>query len=301
MPATPVRSAFLYAAAGFSLLACGDVVVKTVAGAWPAPAIAALRFSLGALGLAGVLWWRGGARAFAMPRPAIQIGRGAALAFATLCFFSSLFLMPIADATALIFTSPVITALLSWALLRERPPAAVWPSTALAFAGVLVILRPNLLELGPAALLPLGSALGMSALMLLNRRAAGLAPALTMQFLVAACAAPILVAAAAAGHASGLRALAVPTPDWTIVARCALVAVTGSTGHWLIYRATERASAATVMPMTYSQILVALAAGWALFGDAPDAITLAGVALIVAGGLWLWRSEAPPPVVDPPD
>ncbi len=53
-----------------------------------------------------------------------------------------------------------------------------------------------------------------------------------------------------------------------------------------------RASAALVSPMTYIQLLLATAIGWFWFRDAPDAITYAGAALIIAGGLWLWRSQS---------
>jgi drug/metabolite transporter (DMT)-like permease len=53
--------------------------------------------------------------------------------------------------------------------------------------------------------------------------------------------------------------------------------------------------------MTYVQLIVALALGRAWFGNAPDAATLGGAALIVAGGLWLWRSQKAPPVPETPD
>jgi MYXO-CTERM domain-containing protein len=39
------------------------------------------------------------------------------------------------------------------------------------------------------------------------------------------------------------------------------------------------------------QLRVAAAIGWAWFGDAPDAATFGGAALIIAGGLWLWRAQ----------
>ena len=82
----------------------------------------------------------------------------------------------------------------------------------------------------------------------------------------------------------------VGTPDWTILARCAIVACTASTAHWLVFRATERTGAARVAPMSYVQMLVALSLGWALFGDRPDGIALVGAAVIIAGGLLLWWS-----------
>ena len=131
-----------------------------------------------------------------MPRPWLQLGRGAAVALATLCFFLGVMAMPLADATAIQFTSPILTALLAPLVLGERTRRATWAATLLAFAGVLIVLRPNLIEIGLAALFPIGAAFGMTWLMMLNRMAAGAAPVMVMQFLLAAIAAPILVAAA---------------------------------------------------------------------------------------------------------
>lgn len=185
----------------------------------------------------------------------------------------------------------MITALLSALFLKEHAPRAVWVASAFAFAGVLVILRPEVAALGLAAGYPLLSAIGLAMLMILNRKASGLASPLMMQWLVAIVAAPILLAAAAIGHASGAAAFHVPSPDWSIIGRCAVVAVTGTASHWLLYLATMRASAALTAPMVYVQILVAVALGWMLFGDVPDVGTLAGAALIIGGGLYLWRTQ----------
>ena len=160
--------------------------------------MAALRYSFGALGLAAVVAAAHGRAGFVLPRPGLQFGRGAAVALATICFFMGVMAMPLADATAIQFTSPMLTGILSrrWcsASGRRRRSGA---RPLLAFAGVLIVLRPNVLALGPAAFWPLGAAFGMAWLMIFNRKAAGSAPALAMQFLLAMVAAPLLVAAAA--------------------------------------------------------------------------------------------------------
>jgi drug/metabolite transporter (DMT)-like permease len=223
------------------------------------------------------------------------------VALATLCFFMGVMAMPLASATAVQFTSPIITALLSPLVLKEKPPKAVWAATLLAFAGVLAVLRPNLLALGPVALYPLGGAFGMSWLMMLNRKAAGDAPILVMQFLLAAFAAPLLVAGAILLHASGDPHFILPMPSGIVVAKCLAVALFATTGHSLIYTAVLRATAAAVAPMTYVQLLMAALLGWLFFGNAPDAPTFLGAALIVAGGLWLWRAQTAPPVAETPD
>lgn len=296
-----VPAALAIALAGFATLSCGDATVKSMAGQWPASGVSALRYSFGALGLALVVAARHGRAGFVLPRPWLQAGRGAAVALSTLCFFIGVMAMPLASATAIQLTSPIMTALLSPFVLREKPPRAVWAATLLAFVGVLIVLRPNLLALGAVALFPVGGAFGMSWLMMLNRKAAGDAPVLPMQLLLAGFAAPLLVLAAALLHLTGVPHFVLPPPSGTVVAKCLVVALFATTGHSLIYIAVLRATAATVAPMTYVQLLMAALFGWLWFGNRPDAPTILGAALIVAGGLLLWRAQAIPSVAETPD
>jgi drug/metabolite transporter (DMT)-like permease len=295
------RAALLIALAGFASLSVGDAVVKSMAGAWPGTAVAALRYSFGALGLAIVVAAMRGRAGFVLPRPGLQFGRGTAVALATICFFMGVMAMPLADATAIQFTSPILTAILAPLVLKERSPAAVWLATLLAFAGVLVVLRPNLYELGLVALYPLGAAFGMSWLMMLNRKTGKLAPIMVMQFIVAAIAAPLLVAAAVLLDWGGGAAFQIGRPSAGVVLKCLFVAFSATLGHALIFAGVMRANAAAVAPMTYVQLLVAAGIGWAWFGEVPDGATFAGAALIIAGGLWLLRAQREPEVPETPD
>ena len=283
------RAGLLYAAIGFILLSCGDAVIKTMAGQWAPTAIAATRYVLGAVGLGAVLAAREGRAGFAVPMPGIQLMRGAAVATATVGFFTSIFLMPLSEATSITFTSPMITALLAALFLGEPARRETVLASLFAFAGVLVVLRPNFAALGWVALLPLICALAMSVLMIGNRAVAGRGSALAMQFFVAAAASPLLLLAVLAGEASGAERFALHWPDWTVLARCAVVACSATAAHFFIYLGTTRAGAATVAPMTYVQLIIALTLGWALFGERPDAMALIGAAMIVAAGLFLWR------------
>lgn len=291
MTSSSARSGLLYALCGFALLSIGDAVIKSIAGAWPGTAVAALRYSIGAIGLGTLLFLKEGRQGFAMPLPKLQWLRGFSVAMATICFFSSIFLMPLADATAIGFTSPMITAIFSAIFLHERTHATKWIAIFVAFGGVLMIMRPNVMELGWVALLPLAAAMSMAFMIIGNRAVAGTGSPLLMQFLVASLAVPFILGAALIGHFSGVEALHVGVPDWTIIARCTLVAVTASFGHWMIYMATTRASAAEIAPMTYVQLLIAVGLGIILFGDWPDLTSLAGAGIIVASGLILWRGS----------
>lgn len=285
-------TALVMALSGFAMLSVGDGLVKSMAGEWPGLSIAALRYFFGMIGLTMAMVWTSGARSLVLPRPALQIGRGAAVALASFCFFTGMQFLPLATATSIQFTSPMLTAILSAIFLKERAPAAAWLATGMAFAGVLVVLRPEVASVGLAALYPLAAAFGMATLMILNRKASALgSTVLVMQWTVAVTGTCFLIPAAIIGHLSGSATFHVPVPSWSVVLRCALVAVTGTASHWLIYLATTRASAAVIAPMVYVQLLVAVIIGWLFFATAPDAATLGGAALIIGGGLYLWNSQ----------
>ncbi len=281
----------LFGMAGFALLSCGDAVIKTTVDEWPASAIAGLRYLFGAVGLGIAVCATEGVGALRVPRPALQAARALAVSVASFGFFMALRSMPLANATSIQFTSPALTAILSALFLGERAPRAAWGATALAFTGVLIVLRPDVARMGWAVGWPLLAALGLASMMILNRRAAGTGSALVMQYSVALFAAPILIAAAAAGHFSGWPPMRVGVPSWSVVARCALVGASASGAHLLVYLATVRSSAAIVAPTMYVQLLTALALGAAIFGDRPDPTALLGAGLVIASGLWLWRSQ----------
>ncbi len=288
------RNGLLLATAGFALLSCGDSVVKSMGGAWPGTAVAALRFAIGATGLGVILFWRSGAAGFAVPHMGVQVLRGLLLAIASALFFLSIHIMPLAEATAISFATPAIIALLSALLLGERIPTLSWFAMLLASIGVIAVLRPNVALLGWAAVMPLIAATAMAGFFLLNRASAADLPPLAAQFWVAAWAAPFQLIAVVAGDYSGMAALAVSWPDWSVILRCAIVAVTASIAHYLVFLGTVRASAATIAPASYVQIIVALFVGMTIFGDWPDLVGIVGTLCIICAGVTLWLASRLP-------
>ena len=110
-----------------------------------------------------------------------------------------------------------------------------------------------------------------------------------MQVFIAGACAPILIVLCFGLKVSGVPRLDFGWPSWDIVARCAVVALTASTAHWLAYIGTSKAGAAQVAPAIYVQMLMVIVLGWVFFDERPDALTLAGAGLIIAAGLYLWR------------
>lgn len=281
----------LLALIAFSGFPIGDAFIKSMAGEWPAPAVAALRFTIGAVALAVILFWREGRRGFQIRRPWLHAARGLALAVGTISFFSAIFVMPLADAVAISFVNPILTALFSGWFLKEKMRPATWLATIVAFGGVLIMLQPNVAAFGWVAILPLFSAVAFAALLILNRMVSSQRSLFAAQFYAAFWAAIFLSIASVAGHFL-VPVMHVPgAPDWDVVLRCAIVAVTATSCHFLLYMATMRTTAAAIAPIVYIQLIIASLISVFIFGDAIDPMALVGGSLILLSGLFLWRSE----------
>ena len=279
------------ALAGFGLLSVGDAIIKSVAGDWPGTALTTLRFAIGSVLMGLIVLGREGASAFRVDRIGLHVARGAAWAVAALSFYLAIFVMPLAQATTIQFLSPMLVGLIAASALGERMTGSAVAATAVAFVGVVVVLRPGDGGFGLTALLPLLAATGMASLIVLNRLAAGTGSVLASQFYAALFCTPFVLVATLIGHASGLEALRVTPLPGSVLLRAAAVACTASLAHTLVFTATVRAGASEVAPMVYVQLLVALALGAAFYGDRPDGWALGGAVLVVGAGLFLWSRQ----------
>lgn len=282
------RAGLLYALAGFCTLSIGDAIIKGMPGAWPAPAMAATRYVAGTILLAVLLARSEGLAALRLPRDRLQWVRGVAISVSAVGMFLAVWIMPLAEATTIVFTQPLITAMLAMLLLGERARPSTWLATVVAFGGVFMVLRPNFATAGWGVLLPLLSAAGMAVTIIANRKVTGRASVLAMQYYMSITAMIFLLVATGAAHLSGLEGFTMHWPHWSVVARCVFIGLTATLAQWLIFMGTVKAGAGTVAPMTYGQLLMAVALGWLFFGESPDPTGIAGAAVIVGAGLFLW-------------
>lgn len=284
------RAGLLYALAGFCILSIGDAIIKGMPGAWPATAMATTRYLVGTGLLAVLVLRQQGLSGLALPSDGLQWLRGAAISISAIGMFLAVWIMPLAEATTIAFTQPVITAVLAFIFLNERATRATWIATAAAFVGVFIVLRPNFDSAGWGVLLPLMGASGMAVVIIANRKTAGRASVLLMQYYMSVTALIFLLCASLAGHLSGVEGFVLTMPHWSVVARCAFIGLSATLAQWLIFMGTMRAGAGTVAPMTYGQLLMAGGLGWTFFGDVPDAIALLGAGIIIGAGLFLWHA-----------
>jgi len=284
------RAGLLYALAGFCTLSIGDAIIKGMAGQWPAPAMAATRYLVGTALLAVLLGSRQGIGALRLPADRLQWVRGIAISLSAIGMFLAVWIMPLSEATTIAFTQPIITAVLATVLLGERARSSTWIATLIAFVGVFLVLRPNFETAGWGVLFPLMGATGMAVTIIANRAVTGRATVLAMQYYMSVTALIFLACVTVAGHLSGVEGFGLTWPHWSVLARCAFIGFSATLAQWLIFMGTVKAGAGTVAPMTYGQLLMAVALGWTFFGDRPDALALLGAAIIIGAGLYLWHS-----------
>lgn len=283
------KAGLLYALAGFCTLSIGDAIIKGMAGEWPAPAMALTRYIVGTMLLAFLLARKDGLNALALPKDKLQWVRGVAISCSAIGMFLAVWIMPLAEATTIAFTQPMITAVLAMLLLGERARASTWIATFAAFVGVFIVLRPNFESAGWGVLFPLIGATGMAITIIANRASHGRASILAMQYYMSVTAMIFLLGVTLVGHFSGVENFTVNMPHWSVVARCAFIGLSATLAQYLIFMGTVRAGAGTIAPMTYGQLLMAVALGAIFFGDLPDALALLGAAIIIGAGLYLWN------------
>ena len=147
------------------------------------------------------------------------------------------------------------------------------------FIGILILLRPGSAVLHPAAVLLVGAALANALYQLLTRKLLDENPHTTLFY--------------SASVGTLLLSLALPFVvdasnfSRTSIALFVLMGLLAGLGHWCLTHAYLQAPASLLTPFTYLQILWATAFGYAIFGQHPDAVSAAGMAIIVASGLSL--------------
>ena len=197
----------------------------------------------------------------------------------TLCFFGAMSSMPLAEVSAIVFTSPLLVTLLSRPVLGERVRPANWIAAGIGFAGMLIILRPGSAVFSWAILLPVASAFLFAFYQMFTRKLTGVDASLTTLFYPAAV-------------GTAVFSLAIPV-YWTTpqspadIVLFACMGVFGGCGHFILIRAFEYATAAALAPLQYLHLVGVTVLGYLVFGDFPDQWAMLGMAIIVASGVFI--------------
>ena len=265
-----------FMALGVSLVPIMDGIAKGLASDFHVIQIVWARFTFHLLWLVPFLFWYRRSQALIPRHPGLQLLRGGFLLAATLCYFSAIALMPIADALALLFISPMVVTLLAPIVLRERVGIWRWSAVVAGFIGALIVIRPGFGVFQWSSLLALCAGGFHGGYLLATRRLAGSTnPLITLLYTA-------LIGVAATSLTLPFLWVAPAASDWALMAAMGAFA---ASGHLLIIKAFDKAPAPIVAPVAYAEIAAATAVGYILFGDFPDQWTWTGITVIVASGI----------------
>lgn len=260
-----------------------DSVAKHLSALHPVAMIVWGRFAIHLLALSMLAPLLGGRRLVATRRPWLQIGRGSLLVVATGCIFLAVKYLPLTQVYAISFTSPLFVALLAGVLLGERVGLVRWLAIVSGFAGVLIVVRPDV-EMHWAVALPVVMALAWALYQIATRALAATDRAPTTLFFTGLCGVVVLTPAAPLFW-SNLTLL-----EWVLLGAGGLMALGG---HFLLIRAYAMAPATVLAPFVYVQIVWAAVIGWIAFGEVPDGATIVGGGIVIASGLIVLRMGSP--------
>jgi drug/metabolite transporter (DMT)-like permease len=287
LPAVPARAdrpfrgiALILASTVF--LGTSDVTAKYLSATLPSIEIAWIRFLSFALIMVPAMLPGSPLFALRSDRKGLQLLRGAALLGSSLLFISGLRFLPIAEASATGFVSPLFVTALSIFFLGESVGVRRWLATAVGLIGVLIILRPGSSAFHPAAFFPLVSALAWAGTLIMTRMLSGTERAITTMAYSSIAGVCILTA---------LVPLVWVTPSWNDILFGVFIGVASTAGQWIVVLAFRYADASVLAPFSYTQLLWVSILGFFIFGEVPDIWTVTGAIFIVASGLYTAHRE----------
>lgn len=192
--------------------------------------------------------------------------------------------LPLADALAIIFSSPLMVTALSAAMLKEHVGWRRWTATCTGFAGALLIVAPGFDTVGWWALTPLAAALTSAFRDIVTRQLGSRdnGPSILFWTMVVSL----------AGGATSLPVFGLNAPSaesWGLLAATALLI---ALAYRLNIAAFKLASGAIVAPLRYLSLVWAAALGYVLWHDVPGVQAIAGAVIVMAASLYTLRRES---------
>ena len=206
--------------------------------------------------------------------------------------FTSLRLLPLADAIAIVFVFPFILLFLARFILGEEVGRDRIIACVLGFGGCLLVIKPSFAEVGLFALLPIVVAFAFSIFMLITRSIAKECDPISLQATSGTVSAVMLLFVWLIAGQDAPNDLAIMWPaservGWLLLGIGAL----GTAGHLCMTIALRFAPSATVAPLQYLEIPIATFLGWLFFRELPDGLAALGILITICAGVFILASE----------
>ena len=287
-PSTPApraanRRGVLAMSAGMASFVANDAIVKLVSASLPSGQLIFLRGVFATLLLVVVLAAMGLLRDIPRLWDRRVLLRAFLDACATLTYLTSLFHLPIGNATAINMATPLFITLFAVIAFKEQVGAARWLAILTGFTGVLLVVQPSGAAFNAYALLCLGGTLLHASRDLLTRTIHRGIPSLLITFSTAV----------AVTLLSGLWSTQQDwrPASWQSLGLLAAASVFLSFGYFMLTIAMRAGEMSVIAPFRYVGLLFALLLGFVVWGDVPNALAWVGIALLVGAGLYVLHGE----------
>lgn len=214
--------------------------------------------------------------------PRLQLLRGAVAAGSASLFIFAITYVPLADAVAVSFVAPFMVTLMGALILREPVGIRRWAAVLLGFVGTLIVLRPGMGAIHPAAALVVLAAFLFAVRQIISRALSDTDRTGTTIVYTAIVGSAILTIPM-------LFVWKSPTPQEILL--LVGIAVLAGVAEVFVIKALEVALAVVVAPMQYTLMIWGTFYGWLIFGQLPDGWTWLGAAIIIATGIYTLRRE----------
>lgn len=198
------------------------------------------------------------------------------------CFFYALSITPIARVTALAFSAPLFTAVLSFFILGERFKLHRWSAIVLGFVGALIILRPGIIPLDLGSFLVLTSAFAWGITMIVIKVLSRTDSAVTITSYVS-----LLLAIFAFGPALWVwNAPSLETWGWLVA-----IGMCGTLAQITLTQAFKVGETTVVLPFDFLKLIWVAMLGYWLYSEVADLWTWVGAAVIIASAFYVAHRE----------
>jgi len=240
------------------------------------------RFILGLLFFAP-WFYRVGWAGLRTTRPGLHVIRAGFLIVSSVCMMLAILRMPLDEATALSFTTPLFAVIGAVLFLKEKAGPRRWAALAIGFVGILIILRPGLAIINTAALLILVSAVTFAGVVLFGK-------------ILVRTDSPELVVVS-------LTVISVPLsfgpalfywqwPTLELFFWLFLIALSSNLNMYGIAKALQNGDASATQPYDFLRLPTTAGIGWLAFGETSDIYTWIGALIIFSSTIYITRREA---------
>lgn len=266
--------------AGIFLFAVNDALGKWLVATYSVGQVLLIR-SFAAMFLLAPFIWRDRATFAQAPRWDMQALRAVLATAEVALFYWGVMYLPLADVMAYYLAGPIFVTAIAGAFLGERIGWRRWTAVSVGFLGVIVCLRPGSAALSWPALIALAGSFTFSLSMIATRALRGTSDTVLVTSQT--------VAALVLGAVMSPFAWVTPPPrDLALLGLLGMVAMTA---HVCVNRSLKLAPASTVVPYQYTTIVWAVLFGYLVFEEVPDVFMLAGAAIIIGAGLFIFLRE----------